>query len=114
MIKTVTKFVSKLSLIVLATFAPTAATFAASNNFKEFTNQLIDFVNLATSALLSAAIAFFFYSVVRNMWGFNSGNAEQKEKLQQTLVWGVLIIFIMVSIWGIIAILQQTLSSGLV
>lgn len=89
-------------------------TFAAPANFKAFTGQLIGIVNLATSALFSAAIAFFFWNLVRNLWGYDGGNAEQREKLQQTLFWGILIIFVMVSVWGIIAILQQTLSRGLI
>lgn len=48
-----------------------------------------------------------------NLWGYDGGNAEQKKKLQETLFWGILILFVMVSIWGIIEILQQTLSRGL-
>ncbi len=98
-------------IAAVALLAPNI-TMAAVGNFKEFIGQVVNFFNLATAALVSLAIVFFFWSVVRNLWGYGQGNTEDKEKLQQSLFWGVIIIFIMVSLWGIIAILQQTLRDG--
>ncbi|MBL4644803.1 MAG: hypothetical protein JKX80_02970 [Candidatus Pacebacteria bacterium] len=92
---------------------PSNIVYAAPTNFKALTEQLTELVDLGTLALFSLAIVYFFWSVVRNLWGYNGGSDEQKKKLNQTLVWGILIIFIMVSIWGIIQILQLTLSRGL-
>ena len=97
---------------VLLSTAP-ALVEAAPRTFKEFMQQLVGLLDLATLLLFSLAIMFFFWQVVQNMWGYDGGSAEQKKKLQETLFWGILVIFVMVSIWGIIAILQQTLSSGL-
>jgi len=92
---------------------PTHIAFAAARTFKELVSQLVGLIDLATIALFSVAILFFFWTVVTQLWGYDSGNAEQKQKLQQSLFWGVITIFIMVSIWGIISVLQQTLSRGL-
>lgn len=99
--------------IVGGALAPLAVAFAAPRNFQTLVSQIIDLFNAGTVVLFSLAILAFFWSVARNMWGYDSSNAEQQKKLTQTLTWGVLIIFVMVSIWGIIAILQQTLSGGL-
>ncbi|MAZ67199.1 hypothetical protein CL652_00285 [bacterium] len=93
---------------------PMRLAYAAPENFKALVNQLVGLIDLATIALFSLAIVFFFWTVIVQMWGYDGGSAEQKKKLQETLFWGVLVIFIMVSIWGIIEILQQTLSRGLV
>lgn len=86
---------------------------AAPRNFQDFANQIIDLVNAGTIVLFSAAIAVFFWSVGKNLLGYDPSNAEAKKKMTDTLTWGVLIIFVMVSLWGIIAILQNTLSGGL-
>lgn len=101
-----------LTFGALMVFSPHISS-AAVGTFKEFMSQLIGLLDLATLALFSLAIVFFFWQVVRNLWGYDGGNVEQRNKLNQTLFWGILILFVMVSIWGIIAILQQTLSSGL-
>lgn len=93
-------------------FLPLDIVAAAPFNFKDLMNQLTGLVSLATYVLFSLAILYFFSSLVKNLWGYDGGNAEQKTKLQQTLFWGILIVFVMVSIWGIISILQQTLGNG--
>lgn len=105
--------IASIFTAVIAVLAPSAVVQAAAPNFKAFVGQLVGLIDLATFALFSAAIAFFFWSVVANLWGYNKGDTEQKKKLQETLFWGILVIFIMVSIWGIIEILQLTLSRGL-
>ncbi|QSH39641.1 hypothetical protein JXR01_01365 [Candidatus Kaiserbacteria bacterium] len=107
----------KVQIMAVSLFSfvvPTSIVFAAPANFKALVGQFIGLVNLGTTLLFSVAIVFFFASLVKNLWGYDGGNAEQRAKLQQTLYWGILIIFVMVSIWGIISVLQQTLSRGLV
>lgn len=109
-----TKTISLLSISVLGiVLLPVDMSIAAAPNFKAFTMQLIEIIDLGTIALFSLAVVYFFWSVLKTMWGYDGGNAEQKKKLQETLFWGILILFIMVSIWGIIEILQITLSRGL-
>jgi len=105
--------ISSYVFLGLFLLVPAGAALAAPVNFKALVSQLVGLLDLATFALFSAAVVFFFVNVVRNLWGYDGGNAEQKKKLQETLFWGILIIFVMVSIWGIIEILQLTLSRGL-
>lgn len=102
-----------LSVVTLLAI-PTHAAYAAPQNFKAFIDQLVELINLGTVALFSLAVVFFFWTVLMQLWGYEGDNAEQKKKIQETLFWGVIAIFVMVSIWGIISILQQTLSRGLV
>lgn len=87
--------------------------FAAPATFKDFIRQLIRLLDSGTLVLFSVALVVFFWSVISNLWGYDGGNLEQRQKLRDTMFWGVIVIFVMVSIWGIIAILQQTLSQGL-
>ena len=56
--------------------------------------------------LVAAALVAFLYGAAYNMLkaGERGGTA-----LRQFLVWGVVILFVMVSIWGILNLLQQTL-----
>lgn len=99
------------TLLLFALSMPRAA--FAQPTFRDFVLEAVRLIDLATIALVSLAILVFFWSVISNLWGYDGGNAEQKKKLQDTLLWGLIIIFVMVSIWGIIRILQQTLANGL-
>ena len=105
-------YVTFTAMAVSILIVSTQVASAAPPNFKALVDQFINLINLATTALFGLAIVYFFTSLVRNLWGYQSGNADQAEKLRQTITWGILTIFVMVSIWGIIAILQQTLLQG--
>jgi len=92
---------------------PYDAVLAAPPNFQALMEQLTELVDLGTFTLFGLAIAYFFWSVVRNLWGFDGASEERSQKLRETLIWGILVLFVMVSIWGIIEILQITLGRGL-
>ncbi len=99
-----------LRFIPLALIALPSVVFAAApRNFNELANVFVSILNSATGALVVLAIVIYFYGVSTNLW--KSGD-EDREKLRGYLLWGLIIIFIMVSIWGILEILQNTLFSG--
>ncbi len=105
--------VKKISILSIGLLTPHSLAFAAPRNFTELVNMFTGIINSATVVLFSAAIAFFFWKVAQGLFGYDGDNATKKQELRDTLVWGIVIIFVMVSIWGIIAILQSTLKNGL-
>ena len=102
-----------LSVMVAAVVLAPQVALAAPRDFIELVDQLVGLIDLATVALVAAAVLFFFFSTVRNLYGTMQGDEQKKQELQKTLFMGIIIIFVMVSIWGIIQILQQTLTRGL-
>ena len=66
---------------------------------------------LATRILNAMVSLFVLLAVVVFFWGLITylvNVDEQKHKGLQTMVWGIIAIFVMVSIWGLVTILQQT------
>ena len=53
---------------------------------------------------ITVAIVVFFWGLIRYLYAVDSQKAEGL----QTMLWGVLAIFVMVSIWGIIRLVQNT------
>ena len=53
---------------------------------------------------VTVAIVVFFWGLIRYLWEVG----EKKHEGLQTMFWGVIAIFVMVSIWGIIHLLQNT------
>lgn len=74
---------------------------------------LLDTLNLANRFLNGLVGVFITLAIVMFFWGLiqylvNVG--EEKAKGLQTMFYGVLTIFVMVSIWGIVRLLQTTFS----
>lgn len=61
-------------------------------------------LNALVGIFVLAAIVVFFWGLVQYLLDVG----EQKAKGLQTMIWGIIAIFVMVSIWGIVRILQQT------
>jgi hypothetical protein len=59
-------------------------------------------------AILVAILAFF-WGLIRYLF---SGGGEEKAEGLKTMFYGVIAIFVMVSIWGIIKLLQATFGVG--
>lgn len=64
------------------------------------------FLNAAIGLFITLAIVVFFYGLIRYLTKL--GEEGGKEGLS-IMFWGVIAIFVMVSIWGIIRLLQNTL-----
>lgn len=57
--------------------------------------------------LILAALVAFFIGLVRYVWG--GGGEEAHKKGRSIMIAGITALFVMVSIWGIIRLIQNTL-----
>jgi succinate dehydrogenase hydrophobic anchor subunit len=95
------------ALLVLA--APGLA-FAASapQTFQQLANQIASVLGSATTDLIVLAVVVY-------LWGSASSlfkGAHGRENLRKQLLWGILVIFVAVSIWGIVRLLQSSVFGG--
>lgn len=91
-----------LALLIL----PGLAHAQAPRTFGELVNVLVIILNNATAVLVILGLVVYFYGVSTNIMSFDS--EKGKEKVKAYFFWGVIVLFVMVSIWGIIEILQNT------
>lgn len=91
--------VSSLSTAVLA--LPYMAGAATLFNTLQLVNT---FLNALVGLFITLAIVVFFFGLIRYL--VNVG--DEKQAGLQTMFYGVIAIFVMVSIWGIIRLLQST------
>ena len=71
-------------------------------DFSSLINKLIDILNVIIPLLITLAMVLFFYNTGKGIFGNAKDSGEAQTKLKETLLWGVIIIFVMVSIWGIL------------
>jgi len=80
--------------------------------------SLTDLINWFTCTLMNAvvpllfalAIAGFIYGIIK--YFLSADNEEQKKAGKNFMIWGIVAIFVMVSIWGLVGILSGTFLSG--
>ncbi len=100
-----TPFVSVLLLLAV----PTLASAAAPRTFLDLSNLIVNILNNATAVLIVAGVVVYFYGVSTNILSFSEKGGE---KLKAYFFWGIIVLFVMVSIWGILRLLQSTLFGG--
>jgi hypothetical protein len=80
------------------------------NTFKDYVNSFSELIgNTVTNLLLTVAVAAFFWSIVTFMWNRSKGNVDATEDAKNKLLWSIIGLFVMFSIWGIITFLQDGL-----
>ena len=78
-----------------------------SLTFKDIVHNLLSIINLLIPVLAGIAIVFFFIGLIRFI--YNAGDVKSRSTGRDAMVWGLVGIFVIFSLWGIIAIVQQSL-----
>lgn len=72
-------------------------------------NSIFGFIKSVLDAVLPLIIAA---AVVYFVWGmfqlFTAADEEKKDKAKSTIIYGVIAIFVMISVWGLVNILVNT------
>jgi len=60
--------------------------------------------------LVGVAVAAFIYGIIQ--YFLNPDNEEKRKAGKSYILWGLIALFVMVSFWGIVSIMQNTFTSG--
>ena len=66
--------------------------------------SLITVINMAVGVLVPLALVIFFYGLVKYI--YNSSDATAHKEGRETIFWSLLALFVLISIWGILALLN--------
>lgn len=77
--------------------------------FEELVEGLGSLVNTAIPILIGIAVLYFIYGLVKYV---ASAEDDDKKAARQIMVYGVIIIAVMVSIWGLVGLLQDVFLGG--
>jgi hypothetical protein len=101
----------QIGIVGVATFAPfmALADTVNTNNggVKNALNLIGDLISTATPIVVALALLGFFWGLA--MYIFSAGDEKKRSQGRNIMIWGILALFIMLSVFGIIATLQSTL-----
>lgn len=106
-----------LFLIPLSSlFLLTSTASAQGIQFTTLGDLITSFNNTIVRALgtlfMSAGVVAFLFGVVQYIWGLREGNQDQVSKGNRFMIWGLVALFVMFSVYGIIKFFQQLLPAG--
>lgn len=93
--------IKKIALTVGALALPLVSFAAAGDlsNVSTLVTSIGTIVNKIIPIMFAIALLGFFYGLVK----FIFGSDEDKAKAKMTMVWGVVALFVMASVWGLVA-----------
>lgn len=71
--------------------------------------KVAQIINIATVIVVALALLFFLWGLA--MYLFN-GPGEKADEGRRLMVWGVVALFVMVAVWGLVRVIATTLGVG--
>lgn len=87
-----------------------APSIAFAQDLEGLTNLLRSIARLVDAALpviVGIALLGFFYGLA--MFIFNAGDEEKRKKSRGIMIWGIVGLFVMVSVWGLVTWVGRSL-----
>ena len=91
--------------VATATFAAPLLAFAVTT-LGQWLGIFGNLVGIATPIVVALALFAFFWGLA--MYIFNTGDEKKRKSGIHIMIWGVIALFVMVSVWGIVNSLQAT------
>lgn len=93
----------------VALFAPLSALAATGpGTLGEVIGTIGDVVGAAVPVIAALALLAFFWGLAMYLFNFGEGKEEIQKKGRNLMVYGILAIFVMVSVFGIAQLLQRS------
>lgn len=80
---------------------------AQINTFKDLLTAIMSLIALLIPLAYGLALLFFLWGIAKFI--FKAGDEKAKEDGKRLMVWGVIALFVITSIWGIIAVFRYDL-----
>ncbi len=97
----------KKIIATLAVFLPAIASAQAITDVNSLTYKLTNIGNVVIEILIAFAVIWIIFNAVRFIM-VGSGSPEERTALRTTILWGIVGLFVILSIWGLVRILTNT------
>lgn len=106
------KYIMKKNITILATgmsfmlplisLAETVSTDADS-----LIQKVAGWIDILTPIVVALALLYFFYGLA--MFILKSGDEDKRKEAKSIMIYGIIALFVMVSVWGLVSILGNTI-----
>lgn len=108
---------SFIKALILSSFLSVTVAYAANADFSSLGNAVNNFTGSVVKAVgylfLALATVVFFWGMVQFIWNSREGDSNATKNGKQFMMWGIIGLFVMFSIWGIIKFAQGAIGNGI-
>ena len=94
----------------LLTLPGIAVAASAPRTLRELAAQIVDVLTYTTATLVLLGLIIYMWGIASNILKMSEG--EVLASYRNYVIWGIVIMFVMVSIWGILRLLQASVFGG--
>jgi len=81
--------------------------FAAPGTFTELMDMIMGIINIAVPVIITGTVAVFFYGLAKTLMA--SGDTDVITEGRTIMVYGIVSLFIIVGLWGILGIVHRSI-----
>jgi len=96
----------KKILAALAVSIPTLVSAQAITDVNSLTYKLTNIGNVVIEILIAFAVIYIIFQVIRYIMA--GDKPEERSTIGKTVLWGIVGLFVILSIWGLVRILTNT------
>lgn len=79
----------------------------AASSLADIFKVIDDLILLAVQIGFALAVVAFFWGLA--LYIFKAGDTSANARGLQLMIWGIIALFVMASVWGLVALLQETI-----
>ena len=98
----------KIAISSVALLVPVLA--LAAETLTNFAQTIGDIISTLTPIVVALALLFFFWGLAKYILA--AGDEAKQAEGRSIMIWGVIALFVIVSVWGLVQVLQQTFLGG--
>lgn len=96
----------KISFAGILALTPFLALAETGGDAQGVLKTIGELVSSATPIVVALALLYFFWGLATFI--LSSGDEEKRNKSRGVMIWGIIALFIIVSVWGLIGVVQET------
>lgn len=101
------QFLKMASAAALLASPFSALAVVTGGGLKQVFTNLGDVIGTVTPVIVAIALLAFFWGLAMYVLNFQ-GDDKDKKKGRDMMVYGIIVLFVMVSVWGLVQVLQNT------
>jgi hypothetical protein len=78
--------------------------------FSSIVQDLVGLINLMVGVLAPLALVVFFYGLAKYV--YNVGDSHGHKEARETILWSLVALFVLFSVWGILALMNEAFFGG--
>lgn len=99
----------KTSAFLVAALAPAVALASVSSGIVNILSLISNIIGMLVPILIGLGLVYFLWGVVMYVI---AGSDDKKDAAKNVMLWGLLGLFVMVGVWGIINLVGDTVFQG--